>query len=228
MAPQQIPLELGHRPALGRADFLITEANREAVSWIDSWPNWPAPVVGLHGPSGCGKSHLAAVFSAKANAYFLNVDEIENANPLSLVKAHAALVWDGAEAIVNEPSLFHLFNAVRELGKHFLIVGLTPPSRWPVKLPDLKSRLAGMPLVAMQAPDDATMSAVLIKVFRDRQVDVGPDVIEFVHKRIPRTFSAILTFVDFIDRESLAKNRKISVPFVREVLNTKAIDFDQE
>ena len=228
MTSQQIPLELGHRPALGRADFLITEANREAVSWIDSWPNWPAPVVGLYGPPGCGKSHLAAVFSAKSKAYFLDADEMEDSDPLSLVKAHAALVWDGADAIVNERALFHLFNAVRELGKHFLIVGPTAPSRWPVTLPDLKSRLAGMPLVAMHAPDDATMSAVLIKVFRDRQVEVGPDVIEFVHKRIPRTFSAILTFVDVVDRESLAQNRKISIPFVRELLNTGAIDFEQE
>lgn len=130
-----------------------------------------------------------------------------------------AVVWDNADALIDETALFHFFNAMRAADKHFLIVGRTAPARWPVTLPDLKSRLTAIPAVEILAPDDATLMAVLAKLFHDRQLDVSPDVIEFSMKRAPRTFSAIRRLVDAVDQEALAQRRKITVPLVREVLD---------
>lgn len=215
---QQLPLELGHRPALDRDDFLVTDSNREAVGWIDSWPNWPSHCLGLYGPPGCGKSHLIHVFVAKAGAHILTEDDLSSSDPISLILAHNALAWDSADKIPDEKALFHLFNAVREAGKHLLIVGRTSPARWSVTLPDLKSRLSGMPTVEISMPDDQTIGAVLIKLFRDRQVEIAPDLIEYIRHRIPRTFGAVQSLVALIDRQAMAQNRKITVPFVRDVL----------
>ena len=147
---QQLPLELGHRPALDRADFLVTDSNREAVGWIDSWPEWSMHGLGLYGPAGCGKTHLTQVFAAKSGATFLDENDMTCDDPVALVASSRAFVWDGGDRVPNEPTLFHIFNAVREAGKHLLIVGQTAPSRWDVRLPDLKSRLAGMPSVEIR------------------------------------------------------------------------------
>ncbi|MGB1875707.1 MAG: HdaA/DnaA family protein [Rhodospirillaceae bacterium] len=217
---KQLPLELGHRTAIGRADFLVTDANREAVGWIDTWPNWPAPCLGLYGPPGCGKSHLVQVFVAKADAHVLEVDEISQVEPVSLVEAHKALVWDKADAVPDESALFHLFNVVREARKHLLIVGQMAPARWDVTLPDLKSRLSGMPSVEIRSPDDATIAAVLVKLFRDRQLEVTPELVDYVQKRIPRTFAAIQKLTERVDHDALAQNRKITVPLVRDILDS--------
>jgi chromosomal replication initiation ATPase DnaA len=219
-ASQQLPLELGHRPALGRTDFLVTDASREAIGWIDSWPNWPSYGLGIYGPPGCGKSHLSHVFAAKANAHLLNYEDLRSANPVVLVSEHDALVWDDANEVPDEQMLFHLLNAVREARKQLLIVSRAAPSRWEVTLPDLKSRLAGLPAVEIGMPDDATITAVLVKLFRDRQVDVAPDLIDYIGNRVPRTFGAVQALVDQIDRQALAQNRRVTVPFVRDVLKT--------
>ncbi|MDG2244192.1 MAG: DnaA/Hda family protein [Rhodospirillaceae bacterium] len=217
---KQLPLELGHRTAIGRADFLVTDANREAVGWIDTWPNWPAPCLGLYGPPGCGKSHLVQVFVAKAGAHVLEVGEISEVEPVTLVEAHSALIWDNADAVPDESALFHLFNVVREARKHLLIVGQTAPARWDVALPDLKSRLSGMPSVEIRSPDDATIAAVLVKLFRDRQLEVTPELVDYVQKRIPRTFAAIQKMTERVDHDALAQNRKITVPLVRDILDS--------
>jgi chromosomal replication initiation ATPase DnaA len=219
-ASEQLPLDLGHRPALGRTDFLVTDASREAIGWIDSWPNWPSYGLGIYGPPGCGKSHLSHVFAAKANAHILDDNDLRYSNPVVLASEHNALVWDDANEVLDEQALFHLFNAVREAGKHFLVVSRAAPARWTVTLLDLKSRLAGMPAVEIGMPDDATIMAVLVKLFRDRQVEVTPDLVDYIGNRVPRTFGAAQALVDQVDRQALAQNRRITVPFVRGVLKT--------
>lgn len=215
---RQIPLELGHRPALDRADLLVTAGNREAVSWIDSWPDWPSHAVALFGPEGCGKSHLVHVFAAKTRAEIITADDLASVTPIELAQEHKALAWDDAEAAADETSVFHLYNAVREAGGHLLICSRTPPARWPVTLPDLKSRLAAVPAVEILPPDDATLIALLAKLFRERQVGVSEDALTYIVNRIPRTFAAVQAVVGATDRAALGQGRKISVPLIRDVL----------
>lgn len=222
MSTRQLPLNLGHRFASGRADFLVTDTNKDAVGWIDAWPDWPSNALGLYGPKGCGKSHLVHVFAAKTGAQILSIEDLKSRDPLSIAESCKAVAWDNSESLPDEQAFFHFFNAMRASGKSLLIVGRTAPARWPVSLPDLRSRLAGMPAVEILAPDDTTMTAVLTKLFHDRQLEISPGLIDFVLKRIPRTFAAIQKLVGAVDQEALAQNRKITVPLVRDVLDALA------
>ncbi|MSO98250.1 MAG: DNA replication protein [Rhodospirillaceae bacterium] len=217
-ATKQIPLDLGFRPALGREDYFVGPGNAEAVAWIDRWPNWTHHVLGLFGPAGCGKSHLAQVFAARTSAKAVLAQALRVADVGDLVVANSALVLEDADAGVDEPALFHLYNAVIEAKGWLLLTGREAPSRWAVQLPDLRSRLAGLVAVRIEAADDDMMQAVLVKLFADRQLNVSPDVVSYLTRHMDRSFASARRIVDLADRESLAGQRSVTVPFVKELL----------
>ncbi len=130
-ASAQLPLELPHRPALGRGDFLISPSNELAVGWIDRWPDWPGGMLALHGPEGAGKTHLAEVWRALSGARRLGPEELINGDPLAIVAESGALLLEdldreqGDEAL--ERALFHLLNAARGSGASVLLTARRPP-----------------------------------------------------------------------------------------------------
>jgi chromosomal replication initiation ATPase DnaA len=217
----QLPLDLGPRPALGREDFLLADCNAAAVAWIDRWPDWPGGGLAIHGPAGSGKSHLAAVWRRQSGALSIAVDELGTAEPPRLLGEARACVIDGlydTSARPDERRLLHLYNLLRERGGHLLLTAQAPPARWPVVLPDLRSRLGALPAVEIGAPDDALLSAVLVKLFADRQLAVGTDVVAYLAPRMERSFAAARRIVDALDREALAAHRRIALPLARDVL----------
>ena len=153
----QLILDLGHRPAQGREDFLVAPANQLAVAWIDRWPDWPGPVLALSGPSGCGKSHLLQVWRAMSGAAQVDPAALEVGRLPELLGPARCLALDGLDTAVGavperEQALLHLYNMMLERGGHLLLTGRAPPARWPVGLADLRSRLAAVQAVALGAP----------------------------------------------------------------------------
>ncbi len=211
----QLTLDLGHRPAFGREDFLVGPGNEEAVSWIDRFPAWPGPALALVGPAGCGKTHLAQVFASRVNAITLPISDLQ---PQSIV-LHAAYVIEHDDSVLDERALFHFLNAAKEQGAHILLTSREAPARWGVALPDLASRLAAIPVVRVAAADDAMLEAVLVKMFADRQLDVGPDVIAYALKTVDRSFAAMRDIVGRADAASLAGQRAVTIPLVKTLLS---------
>lgn len=210
----QLTLPLDHRPALGREDFLISTSNAEAVAWIDRWPEWPMRTLLVYGPEGCGKSHLAQVYRAKSGAVSLtaaDLDAMRDEPPSHIVVEDAPPHGEGEEG------LFHLINWVRETQGSLLITSRTAPVNWPLSLRDLSSRVAAMTAVSIGAPDDALLRAVLVKLFHDRQLDVGEAVINFLSTRMERSFAAARDMVTRIDEFALAEKKPITVPLARQV-----------
>ncbi|MGE3784271.1 MAG: hypothetical protein AB7H71_16235, partial [Alphaproteobacteria bacterium] len=117
-----------------------------------------------------------------------------------------------------EQTLLHLYNYCREIGSSLLIVTRLPPSRWPIALPDLASRLRAMPVVGINPPDDTLLAGLLIKHFADRQIRVAPSVIDFAVKRIERSFAAAAALVDALDRAALGAGGPIRIALVRRML----------
>ncbi|MCP4330075.1 MAG: DNA replication protein [Alphaproteobacteria bacterium] len=215
---RQFVFDLGYRPAFDLHDFLVSPSNREAVEWLDRWPNWAAPALAIVGPPGSGKSHLAHVFAGQCRGRIVNASAIGDLDPPRLLEGVSDLVVEDADRGINEEAMLHLYNWVLETGGHLLLTGRQAPARWTIALPDLRSRLASVPVVNLAAPDDVLLGAVLIKTMGDRQLVVNHEVVRFVIARIERSFVAVHRFVTGIDTRALAEKRKITIPLAREVL----------
>lgn len=226
-APRQLALDLPHRPALDRADFLVTPANELAVAWIDRWPAWPQSTLVLHGPAGSGKTHLTRVWAHAASAIIIDGYALAREEPPTLLGAARTAVVEDAGQLLGDAAdpaavargLFHLYNLIGERGGHLLLTDIMPPRGWPMGLPDLSSRIGAAPTVALGAPDDTLLAAVMVKLFNDRQLPVGPEVIQYCLPRIERSFAAVRRVVGDLDRAALAKRGAVTVPLAREVLS---------
>jgi len=132
--------------------------------------------------------------------------------------AARAVVVEDADRGTDERALLHLFNLLREGGGHLLLTGASPPARWALALPDLRSRLTALPVASLLPPDDAVLEAVIVKLFADRQLLVEPDVVRFLANRLDRSFAAAADAVAVLDRAALAHARAVTIPLVRVAL----------
>lgn len=214
----QLILDLGHRPALGEADFLVAPCNEAAIQWLDRWPHWPAPALTVYGPPGCGKTHLARVFAARSHAPIIEALSLATPAVPALLGSATACVIDDAERAAAEP-LLHLYNLVAERRGTMLLTAREPPARWPDLLPDLRSRLAAAPAVAVAAPDDPLLAALLVKLFADRQLAVSREVVLFLVRHMERSFEAARRLVADLDAAALRDKRGITIPLARSVLS---------
>lgn len=213
----QLPLDLGHRPALDRADFVVAPCNETAITWLDRWPAWPAPALALHGPAGSGKTHLAHVWQARSSARAIDPKTLTTDRlPVLLGNAVTAIV-DDADRAAEEP-LLHLYNLIAERSGHLLVIAQEPPARWSIGLADLRSRLLACPAVAVASPDEALVSALLVKLFADRQLVVGKEVVAYLVLHLERSFRAVQHAVMALDAAALAEHRRVTVPLARRVL----------
>src|SRR5262245_35018092 len=136
-------------PTYAREDLVVADGNREALAWLDRWPDWPAPALALSGPPGSGKTHLARIWAARSKAALVEGSELEGKTVpdlAALSAAAAAIAIEHAER-APERALFHLYNLMRERRGHLLLVCEAPPAHWRITLPDLASRLRAAPAV---------------------------------------------------------------------------------
>lgn len=209
---RQLSFELPVRQALGRNDFFVSPANSDAVAMIEGWQNWPARKLVLIGPSGAGKTHLTHVWAALSDALIVKATDLTDADIPALCTSHIA-VEDCADIggdNVAEQALFHLHNLALAEGRSLLLTAETAPNDWALTLPDLASRMQATPAVTLRAPDDPLLSAVLMKLFSDRQLSPTPDAIPYLTRRIERSFQSARQIVDLLDATALETGRPIT------------------
>lgn len=220
---EQLTFDLPVREALGREDFFVSQANATALAALDGWADWPQGKIALVGPAAAGKSHLARVWAAEASATILSARELEAAD---LPALGPRVVVEDADEIAGqrpaEEALFHLHNLTAAQGGRLLVTARTPPNRWPIALPDLASRMQATALARLDPPDDALLSAVLMKLFADRQLAVPPAVLSYLAPRIERSFAAARDAVERIDAYALAQRRPITRPLAALALDLEA------
>ena len=223
----QLVLDLPVRPALGRADFFVSPANRLALAQVESWPGWPSGRLAVTGPEGAGKTHLAHVWAARAGARIIAGADLPGLD-LAGMPADAALVVEDADRLrdlgrsrsLAEEALFHLCNHLAAGGGSLMATGRLAPARWRIALADLASRLRAAPVARLEAPDDALLAAVLVKLFADRQIAVAPDLIRYLLARMERSFAAAEALVAALDRAGLSRHRPITARLAAEVLHS--------
>ena len=218
MTAEQLTLDLPHRAAQGAEDFLVSDCNLAAVRLIDAWPDWPDQVQLLIGPAASGKTHLVRVWQALSGAHLIVPNDLDIGAIDALAEGTPLVMEDADRAAYDEKALFHLMNLAREKRLCVLISARLPPSRWPVTLPDLLSRLNALPVVEIGAPDEVLLRTVMLKHFADRQLDIDPKMLEYLALRIDRSLKAAAEAVEAVDRAALATGRKISRQLIAETL----------
>lgn len=223
---QQLTLDLGHRSALGRDDFLIAPGNQDAVSWIDMWPEWPAPVLVLHGPAACGKTHLAAVWKNLSQAASIDPSSLATTSADDILSRGQHFLIDPVDPWIGdreaETTLFHLYNLAKENRRTILMTMRTAPVRLAFAIPDLASRLRAAPSVAIQPPDEMLLGAVLVKMFNDRQINISEDVLNYVLPRMERSFASAREIVEKADQIALAEKKPVTIALIRHILTTQS------
>lgn len=219
--PKQIPFDFDPRPALGGEDFLVAPSNVEAVAWVERWPDWPGTALVIVGPKGAGKTHLAHVFQALSHAPVITHSILREEGADRVLDGQPALVLEDLGAFIGaglDEELLHLYNLAGEAGVKLLLTAETPPARWAIGLKDLSSRLNTAQVAEIRPPDDALLSALIVKQFADRQLAVDQDVLTYMLARMDRSFAGVQDLVRAIDEAALAEKRAITIPLVRRVL----------
>ena len=222
MTLAQLTFDLPHRAALGAEDFLVSDCNVAAVKLIDAWPEWTDHVQLLTGPAASGKTHLVRVWLERSGAQALSRENFDINFIEDQPEGTPLVVEDADRAGYDEKALFHLLNLAREKHLFVLLTGRDDPSRWGTVLPDLLSRLNGVPAVDIGAPDEALLRTVMLKQFTDRQLDIDPKVLEFLALRVERSLAAAAAAVEAVDQAALASGRKINRQLVLETLKATA------
>ncbi|RZJ95562.1 MAG: chromosomal replication initiator DnaA [Brevundimonas sp.] len=205
----RLPLRRGGVEA--ELDFVLGDGNRAAAGGLDGWPNAVAgPVMALCGPPGSGKSALALRWAERRGALVLEGAEAALVDPLEL-EGRSVLLDRAADA--DDESLFHLINLAMA-GGALLLVSRRPPRDWITALPDLRSRLDAVPVLTLEEPDDAVLAAMLRRAFSERSIVPPYEVLEYLVRRIDRSWAAAQSVVERLD----ALHRPITRAAARAVL----------
>lgn len=220
MTAVQMKFDIPARPALGRGDFYVTESNALALGLVDTWPHWPNGKLVLVGPRGSGKTHLGHVWCTESGAAMIAATDLPGADIPAL--ADRAVCVEDVERIAGDPeaerALFHLHNLVLANGHTMLLTATGVPGVWGLTLPDLASRMGGTTVAKMTLPDDMLLSAVLAKLFADRQIVPMADVIPYLVRWMPRSFEAAGRIVAHLDLEALGTPRGVTRTLARKAL----------
>ena len=220
--PSQLAFDLAPPPGYAAASFQPSRSNASAGAMIALWPRWPDGALLLTGPAGAGKTHLLHIWAARSGARLIRGGEVAALDHAGL-PAGSALAIDNADEIVGpEDRLFHLLNLMREGGRSLLLAARRRPEHWGLKTPDLLSRLRLAPGVAIDAPDEALLRAVLAKLFADRQLAVEGEIADYAATRLPRSLDAARRFVAALDAEGLARGARITRALAGKVLEAMA------
>lgn len=180
----------------GAAGFVVSDCNRVAVEALDGWPNLIGGVMAVCGPAGCGKSRLGQVWAERVGAVALHGAEAALIDPREL-EGRPVLLDRAMD--VDDETLFHLINLTQATGGALLLISRPAPSAWQVDLPDLRSRLAAVISVPMEAPDDTVLAAMLEARFAERGIRPARDVIPYLLRRIDRSAAAAADVVERLD-----------------------------
>tara|TARA_B100000965_G_scaffold109499_1_gene90508 strand:- start:116 stop:772 length:657 start_codon:yes stop_codon:yes gene_type:complete len=213
----QLLLNFNQKQNFNYDDFFVSKSNFYAFEILEKWPKWEKNILNIHGEKYSGKSHLANIFCKKNKAKKIT-EKYLNDEIFKELKLFENIVLDNFENIAEERILYSLFNLIDNENKYLLINSTIPINEINFKLNDLKSRSKNCLFAKIDSPDDELMFAIILKSFSDRQITIDKKLIDFIIKRIDRSYGKIAEFIYKIDELSLKKKKPIDFKTIKEIL----------
>ena len=198
-------------------DFYVSNSNEHSFSLLNSWPKWDKNFINLIGEKFSGKSHLISIFLEKHKGIKINSEDISN-DFLKSIKIHENIIVEDLTEKINENLLFTLINIIDQDNKFLIITSTIPIVEFKFKLDDLNSRSNNFILSQIEKPSDDLMYALILKNLSDRQISIDKKLIDFIIKRIDRTYGKISNFIYKIDEISLKRKKPIDFKIIKEAL----------
>ena len=187
-------------------DFYLSKSNKHVFDFLNIWPKWEKNFVNISGEKLSGKTHLINIFLHKNKGIKFEGKSLENED-LKKIKIYENIVIENLSSDVDEKLLYSLFNLIEQDNKFIIVTSIKPIVNITFELKDLKSRAKNFILFNIEKPDDDLIFAIILKNLSDRQISLDDKFIEFIVKRIERSYSKIYDFIYKIDQLSLKKKK---------------------
>ena len=213
----QLLLNFEYKQNFKDEDFYVSNSNYYAFNLINSWPKWEKNFLNICGEKYSGKTHLSNIFLKKFKGIKIDANSFENKN-LKEIKTYENIILDNFGQNVDEQIIYSLFNIIDQDNKYLIINSLIPVSKISFKLEDLRSRTKNCLVAKIDKPEDDLMFALILKNFSDRQITIDKKLIDFIIKRVDRSYDKIFEFIYKIDEISLKRKKSIDFKIIKEVL----------
>ena len=198
-------------------DFYVSRSNEYSFKLLNSWPNWEKNFLNLIGEKFSGKTHLINIFLKKFKGIKIEASNINN-HILKEIKIYENIVVENLNKDINENLFYTLLNIIEQDNKYLIVTSKKPIVEHLFKLDDLNSRSKNFLLSHIEKPSDDLMFALILKNLSDRQISIDKKLIDFIIKRIDRSYGKIFDFIYKIDEVSLKRKKPIDFRIIKEVL----------
>jgi len=213
----QLLLDFDYEQNFRDDDFYVGKSNFYSFELINNWPNWEKNFLNISGEKFSGKTHLTNIFLKKFDGIRIESSLLTDEN-LKTIKPYQNVVLEDLNLNINEKLIYSLFNIIDQDDKFLIITSLKPVVEIDFRLEDLKSRTKNCLLAKIENPDDELMFALILKNLSDRQITLDKKLIDFIIKRVERSYGKIFEFIYKIDRISLKKKKSIDFKIINEAL----------
>jgi len=213
----QTIIKFGYEENFKDQDFFISNSNKHIFNLLDAWPKWEKNFLNIIGEKFSGKTHIINIFLEKFKGIKISSKKLDN-EFLKKIKIYQNIILEDLDEEVDENLLFTFLNIIDQDNKYLIITTKKPITNMQFKLKDLKSRSSNFLLLNIEKPDDELIFALILKNLSDRQISIEKKLIEYVIKRIDRSYSKIFDFIYKIDEISLKKKKSIDLKIIKEAL----------
>jgi chromosomal replication initiation ATPase DnaA len=213
----QLLLDFDYKQNFKDDDFYVGKSNFHTFELINKWPKWEKNFLNISGEKFSGKTHLTNIFLKKFSGIRIESNLLNDEN-LKSIKPHQNIILENLNLGINEKLIYTLFNIIDQDNKFLLITSSKPIVEIDFKLEDLRSRTKNCLLSKIENPDDELMFALILKNLSDRQITLDKKLIDFIIKRVDRSYGKIFEFIYKIDKISLKKKKPIDFKIINEAL----------
>ncbi len=215
-------IKFNHEKNLKDDDFFISKSNKHIFDLLNSWPKWEKNFLNICGEKFSGKTHLTNIFLKNFSGIKIEAEALNN-DHLKEIKLYQNIILENISEKIDEKIIYTLFNTIEQDNKYLITTSLIPIASMNFRLNDLKSRSKYFLIQNIDKPDDELMFALVLKNLSDRQISLDKKLIDYIIKRIDRSYSKILDLIYKIDEVSLKKKKSIDLKIIRKVLEEEGI-----